>query len=1084
MNVLLVSQCDKRALTETRRILDQFGERRGDRTWQTPITMDGLNTLRKLLRKTARKNTAVACHWIRGTDHSELIWIVGDASRFNAIGAVPTNTTVHDVLRTKDENDWHSADAIRALATMAALFHDFGKASVRFQAKLRALVPTADPYRHEWVSLRLFQALVHDCADDAQWLQRLQALPSAPLSDWLERLWRLRDHPIGDPPMQHLPPLAQAVGWLILTHHRLPERKANAPAVFSDVLAHITAEWTQLTATSNDAEAAKLRGECWEYTHGLPDQSAAWCAAAAERAGRMLARLKSLTRLQPIHDPYLMHLARMSLMLADHHYSSQDAAAGWSRTDYPVYANTRGGSGSGASVPKQMLDEHLVMVAKHASRIVRKLPTLDHALPRIGRAPAFRARARDARFQWQNRAFDLACGLRQSAGRQGFFGLNMASTGCGKTLANARILYALADPNKGARFSIALGLRTLTLQTGSALRERLELDEDHFATLVGGAAVRELYESQRRERVGGSESADELLPEHSSVLYSGNLDGSPLGEWLAGQRGSADRLLQAPVVACTIDHLMPACEGVRGGRQIVPMLRLLTSDLVLDEVDDFGLDDLPAVARLVYFAGMLGSRVLLSSATLAPALVQGLFQAFCEGRRLHQRHRGMPGLPLDVVCAWFDEFGAAHSTHVNGQSYAEAHQSFVARRLVHLKVQPPRRLGKLVDMPVVQGTERALRTFAGTLLREIQDAHQHHAQTDSRSGKRISIGLVRMANINPLVAVARVLFECGTPKADTAIRLCVYHSQHPLLVRNAIESRLDRLLRRNDPDALFADPELRHWFDTIDARELIVVVLATPVCEIGRDHDYDYAIVEPSSMRSIVQVAGRVLRHRIDPPTQANVLLLSRNVKAMGGSRLCFTRPGFEQNDLALRSHDLSEVLLPEQYQQISAAPCIEASKPLLPRERLADLEHTALQRLLLDPASASSYSAQRYWQTQSWLTGVEQSVRRFRAGEPTQTWRVLPGADDPAECQVQRQESDRRWSIPKIGRIEWKEASIRPWLAAGFQEALDDLAARMDLSPQECAERFGQVELRESLTADVLSYNPVLGFFADGQAG
>ena len=50
MNILLISQCDKRALTETRRILDQFAERRGDRTWQTPITEAGLATLRKLLR--------------------------------------------------------------------------------------------------------------------------------------------------------------------------------------------------------------------------------------------------------------------------------------------------------------------------------------------------------------------------------------------------------------------------------------------------------------------------------------------------------------------------------------------------------------------------------------------------------------------------------------------------------------------------------------------------------------------------------------------------------------------------------------------------------------------------------------------------------------------------------------------------------------------------------------------------------------------------------------------------------------------------------------------------------------------------
>ena len=48
MNVLLISQCNKNALKETRRILDQFAERRGERTWQTPITLAGLQTLHKL----------------------------------------------------------------------------------------------------------------------------------------------------------------------------------------------------------------------------------------------------------------------------------------------------------------------------------------------------------------------------------------------------------------------------------------------------------------------------------------------------------------------------------------------------------------------------------------------------------------------------------------------------------------------------------------------------------------------------------------------------------------------------------------------------------------------------------------------------------------------------------------------------------------------------------------------------------------------------------------------------------------------------------------------------------------------------
>ena len=44
MNVMFISQCNKRALSETRRILDQFAERRGERSWQTPITQQGLNT--------------------------------------------------------------------------------------------------------------------------------------------------------------------------------------------------------------------------------------------------------------------------------------------------------------------------------------------------------------------------------------------------------------------------------------------------------------------------------------------------------------------------------------------------------------------------------------------------------------------------------------------------------------------------------------------------------------------------------------------------------------------------------------------------------------------------------------------------------------------------------------------------------------------------------------------------------------------------------------------------------------------------------------------------------------------------------
>lgn len=93
MMVTFVSQCEKNALKRTRRVLDAFANRIGDNTWQTVITQEGLLAVKKLLRKTASKSTAVSCHWIRSRSRSELVWVVGRKDRFNTEGVVPVNYT-------------------------------------------------------------------------------------------------------------------------------------------------------------------------------------------------------------------------------------------------------------------------------------------------------------------------------------------------------------------------------------------------------------------------------------------------------------------------------------------------------------------------------------------------------------------------------------------------------------------------------------------------------------------------------------------------------------------------------------------------------------------------------------------------------------------------------------------------------------------------------------------------------------------------------------------------------------------------------------------------------------------------------
>jgi len=1085
VNVLLVSQCNKRALTETRRILDQFAERRGDRTWQTPITMQGLQTLHKMLRKTARKNTAVACHWIRGKDHSELMWIVGDAKRFNAQGATPTNTTTRDVLRSHDENDWHTAEDIRLFASMAALMHDLGKANDAFQKKLvnKSGKPVADAYRHEWVSLRLFQAFVGN-RNDNEWLQQLSELKPEKNPAWMADLQRdgVDEKKNTRLPFKSLPPLAQAIGWLIVSHHRIPVLYNNAgfgdcDHDLSKLPNAISAAWCGMR---DDADKVA----CWKFKKKLPFASKHWCEHVRKLAMQMLQRPRLLSE-RWFENPYVMHLSRLALMLSDHYYSAEDSHRRYGDSQFQLYANTDRKTGD----LKQRLDEHLIGVEVNASRIVRTLPRMAQQLPRIARHKGFRQRSKNARFRWQDKAYDLATSLQNSSAAQGFFGINMASTGCGKTLANGRIMYGLSDPQQGARFNIALGLRTLTLQTGDAYREQLGLGDEDLAVLVGGGAIRALHEQQCTEESAldraGSESQEALLPENQGVHFEGSLEDGPLNRWLK-KNLDAQKLINAPVLVCTIDHLMPSTEGTRGGRQIAPMLRLMSSDLVLDEPDDFGMEDLPALSRLVYWTGMLGSRVLLSSATLPPALIQGLFQSYQQGRVVYQKNRGNGRQTENICCAWFDEFSTLASQHACDGEYAAAHSAFVKKRLQQLANVAKKESRRKIEIQPLNITakkrEEICQALAEQLRQQLHTLHRHNSTVNSESSQQVSFGLIRMANINPLTMVAQSLYRLGAEE-DCHIHLCVYHAKHPLLVRSSIERKLDRLLNRKTPEAIFEDAEVRQQLTDHPEKHHIFVVLATAVAEVGRDHDYDWAIVEPSSMRSIIQLAGRVRRHRLEKYEATNIYLLDTNVKylELGAGKPAFCRPGFESKEFMLETHHLSELLTLEQLAVIDASSRIQERENLQPSKNLVDLEHASLQDLMLpktEEEALAKKAAYWWWTTKANLSGYLQKVQPFRHDpQGQQRYALLLNDDDeiqffkitPGEkpVLVDRLKHDLELACGSRTRF---------WGEPDYKLALDELAERFDIEPVECARRFGFIDLPAD-EANGWHYHEALGF-------
>ena len=1019
--------------------------------------------------------------------------------------------TRRNILRLSDEDDWLTGDLIYLLSGLAALLHDLGKSSDAFQARLAGLYSKErNLYRHEWVSVRLFQSFVGG-SSDKQWLQRLAQKDRLDTSYWLENIQKDGLDVSVDKPFSKLPPLAAAIAWLVLTHHRLPVNPSSDSGLqtnqFENYFKQIDASWNERLIEADK----KLIRPYWSFSRGLPVSNIAWQKRAARLAQRLLAYVEDNASLnQYFNNLYVMHLARLSLMLADHHYSSLENIKQRIkiRSGTELYANTRRHDGS----LNQTLEEHLVGVAIHAGYISHSFPDLERSLPRLKNHKGLRKRSAIARFRWQDKAADLAVSSREDSQQFGAFIVNMASTGCGKTLANARIMYALSNPEKGARFSIALGLRTLTMQTGKAYRdEKMYLDDEQLAVRVGGGASRALFDYQQQQiEKFGSESRQDLIDDEGGVLYEGDYDAHPLLQRTLHNQ-NVKSLIAAPVLVCTVDHLTPATEGYRGGRQIAPMLRLMTSDLVLDEIDDYGVEDLPALARLVHWAGLLGARVMLSSATLPPALVTGLFEAYAAGRKQYQENRRQANQPINICCLWVDENDQKKQFCSTMESFQQVHTEFVARRVAKLaslvQQKNVRRTSKIVDIVVdAEQDQDVYQAFAQRIIKSALSLHQENHHIDPQTGKRVSFGLVRMANIEPLIEVALQLFRQVLPE-NYYIHLCVYHSQFPLLLRSAIEQELDASLDRRRLEQVFSLPRIRKCLDTHSHSEHLFVVLGSPVTEVGRDHDYDWAVVEPSSVRSMIQLVGRVRRHRPEPYLKTNIHLLNRNIRSfLYPNEPAFTRPGFEDKTIRLQTHLLSELLQEHEWRCLDARPRIMAREQLDAENSLVDLEHYQLQKKMLpqaqpisedlpawmlegvgDQALTPKLGAHSWW-TAAYATymALLQKAQPFRKEEGERIEVVLLMTEAEDDYVLHRRVTERKGvlaidvPIDASMLVRLPDSCVQtpymsPWIQENYIEQARLYAQNMGISVIACAQRFGGVSLYENIQG--WRYHTALGF-------
>jgi len=903
--IIAVCRSAKKARPKVAQILDRYFWRIGDRTWRGKATNACLDRVTRELRKEATRNTAVVLHEIRSAHESRVPLVrIGAKHAFSETGIAPVASRPAQITKSQ------TASVNRSVVRIAALFHDLGKATVLFQNKLqRALkgnAPEADPVRHELHSAAVWDQLFGKTLDEAlpKALCDLRGQDIDTACDAVRRpLGVIAMHPESPLPFDFLKregSLAHAIGMLIQTHHRLPDGGSN-------LLEPLAARHVRQTDDFDSLrDMAIAPGTAfWHETWWLD----ALCAETqALHTGQATIGL----------DVFL----RAGLMMADHFGSASKQPS----ECHPEHlANTLPGPDRRGFVAADSLGQHVRRVhaaARHGvdlfERYADGFPALDEA--DVPTDIAFPALSENPRFRWQSDAARAARALCE-AHEGGFFACLMAGTGTGKTRAAPTILagatFGDARPERRAfRMSLGLSLRVLATQSATEYVSDLGFNDQDVSVLVGQAPLSFAHGVQADEPdATGSESQIEIpdwlkvematgaVPDpgderEADWLRSLSLDtgrGLPAffekilsaadpGKGKGPKAAAARRLVSPPIMVGTIDHLMGVAAPVNS-RYLMQSLRVATSDLILDEIDQFEGEDIAAIGRLVYQAASAGRRVIIMSATLTPDIAQALHAAYREGWSVFAASRGVADHVNLLVIG--DAPGSCR-TNQNGETLDEILSESSEVTLAALKAAPPARRAEI--LPACEGWE----DLVSQVDQSCRSLHVRNAQ--SIDGFRVSFGMVRMTRISHTAALAAQL-PSGELDDHLRVVLCL-HSQFPRLHRGWIETRLKRALTRKGDDPNEGLKSLCHAEDVFErasdagVKNIEIVLVTSPVIETGNDLDFDWAILDPISTRSIIQAAGRVWRHRPAAGIHTNLLILGRSPIAMQGGKLAM--PGVE----------------------------------------------------------------------------------------------------------------------------------------------------------------------------------------------
>ncbi|MCG8614450.1 MAG: CRISPR-associated endonuclease Cas3'' [Pseudomonadales bacterium] len=795
-------------------------------------------------------------------------------------------------------------DLIPLFSKAGGLGHDLGKATILFQKKLRGEFQakddkhliTKDPVRHEWVSAWLTKAICDGKNIDEAW----QSLNHN----------RLKELPLND--AKALRSTKDVLIFIIATHHGLLGPKEDGGRMNSSL------------------HHRQVPG------HPYHDDPSAYLARFASLdEGTHLSFINAINAISTveINDINALRalclISRAMLIMADHAVSATQINNCTSNAS--LAANTSQDLDTGKRHLNQDLNWHLLNVGDRAEYYASHLFSEQwQGLEQSALAAILGEASTNSRFRWQNTAVESIAIARKQSNLPMMI-MNVAGTGAGKTRMNAKAAAAANRRNK-LRFTTALGLRTLTLQTGKAYQKELGLNQKELSCIIGSRMTKQLFDLSNIDENPG----EEQFTEFSMGDYK-------LPEWtksyLELKKHSQTAIIGAPVLVSTIDYLAAAGDPHKQGCHVDALLRLGNSDLILDEVDDYSPKSFVAICRIVEMAAMLGSNVITSSATLPLPMAEQLGRAFLSGINMHKalydHNEEKPFI------GFIDNYLKPHLfTTDDAVDIKDKYASHIHEAIEKME-------GSRTKFATIASTHvQSIEACCSEISAQIRMHHEDHKWTHQATSAKISFGLVRIGNIKNVYRAAKILAN-QLPNAFIA----TYHAQDLVLHRSLKEQMLDSLLNRKDGNSKIEESEyIKRLVETANTNDIPFIVIASPVEEVGRDHDFDWAIIEPSSARSIVQTAGRINRHRLKPISKPNITILERTFKCIEEGqcehKAHYRNPGFESDSTLFDHHSMHSLLEATDLTNVTA-------KLRFGNSRLSQLEDLSIEETLKSPLEA-----------------------------------------------------------------------------------------------------------------------------------